>query len=566
MNLRPRITSVRGIYQAFLMEKRMESLTRSHSAIGKEVILNLRIIAAGIVVAAIVYSAQIANGFTILGGDRFDAVISASIMEHWRLVFLGLRTWSDVGYFYPHPLTIAHTDAFLLVSIPFSLLRALGMDPLLAQEVTGILLRSIGFWGMWLFCRRALGLSEWGAVAAAAYFCFAVATTAFAHRPQLMSVMLTPLLALMVLFAIRNALRGDSLKFAAWGSGAGAFFGVLCLTSFYVAWFFLFLLGLFFVTAACIERKITIATAKAFMVHWRSCAIVVSISLIFGAPFIYAFGLKSMDVGARSWDSIRANLVDPINLVLMHPSSVGGYFGEVLRHSIGVTSSDSGEYARIGFSPIVIVILLSMCFWRRPESAIGRFGRVLAFMIVAGAMLLVDWGGGISGWRLVFETLPGASALNVASALLIVLTLPVAIAVGVFFNERGIRSWVATALVTGMVFLEIHKPYLNLHRADQMAFLTVPMPPQQCKVFYVGPLTEQRGLDESTQWLIGTYPHNVAALFISQSVGILTINGFASFVPNDWNFSHPARADYEDRISAYAARHSLSGSLRAKLA
>ena len=37
---------------------------------------------------------QIANGLTLLLGDRHDAVIALSILEHWRNVLAGAAEWS----------------------------------------------------------------------------------------------------------------------------------------------------------------------------------------------------------------------------------------------------------------------------------------------------------------------------------------------------------------------------------------------------------------------------------------------------------------------------------------
>src|SRR5450830_1024747 len=63
---------------------------------------------------------QILSGFTVLAGDRFDVVISTTILEHWYKVFTGTAKWMEVGYFYPYTRTIAQTDAYFLLGVAYT--------------------------------------------------------------------------------------------------------------------------------------------------------------------------------------------------------------------------------------------------------------------------------------------------------------------------------------------------------------------------------------------------------------------------------------------------------------
>ena len=63
---------------------------------------------------------EISNGFTVLPGDRFDGVITATILEHWFKVFSGQQSWSDVRYFFPYSRTIAQTDGYFLIGVAYA--------------------------------------------------------------------------------------------------------------------------------------------------------------------------------------------------------------------------------------------------------------------------------------------------------------------------------------------------------------------------------------------------------------------------------------------------------------
>ena len=97
---------------------------------------------------------QLLNGFTILPGDRYDVVISTTILEHWYLFFGGHADWSQVNYFYPYTRTIAQTDAYFLLGIAYAPFRLAGFDPFVAAEFAGFAVRAGGFAFCYLLLRR----------------------------------------------------------------------------------------------------------------------------------------------------------------------------------------------------------------------------------------------------------------------------------------------------------------------------------------------------------------------------------------------------------------------------
>jgi len=47
-------------------------------------------------------------------------------------------------------------------------------------------------------------------------------------------------------------------------------------------------------------------------------------------------------------------------------------------------------------------------------------------------------------------------------------------------------------------------------------------------------------------------------MFIASYRNVPTINGFSTFNPPDWEFSHSDAPDYLERIARYARRHGLT--------
>lgn len=506
---------------------------------------------------AFIYRFQLANGFDVLGGDRFDAVISASILEHWHKVFSGKAWWSDAQYFYPHARTIAQTDGYFLVSIPYHVLRLLSLDPLLAQEVTGMVLRIFGFVAFYVFCSRGLRFDFWPSLVGSVLFTTVAASSIFIHRTQLSSLVIAPVVSFYLVRAFEALGRSEGRAYARNGAIAAVVFSLWCLTCFYMAWFYLYFLVLLLLGGAVVSRAEVGALLRGMAVHWRWTGVIVLAGLVSAVPFVYAYALKALEVGVRHWDGVAKNLVYPWDLVLMHPGSLGGAgLPERLLPGTLALPAVAGEYSRIGFSPFMLLaIVLGLCGARSPRRDV-RLMAATALAVVVASISVVKVGG-LSLWQVVHAYFPGARALNAVSTIFIFLSFPATVLAAFFFQRYARGRVVALVAFGAFMVLEINKPYVNLDRRQQLAMLDVPPPPATCRVFFVEALDEQKSLDEATQWTEGVYPHNVAALFLAQRFGVPTINGMASFNPPDWNFAHPARPDYDERVRAYIESHQL---------
>ncbi len=186
---------------------------------------------------------QIANGFTLLLGDRHDAVIALSIMEHWRNVLAGAAEWSRTAYFHPVPGTLGYNDGYLLFGLVYAAFREAGADPFLGGELTNMAMRAIGFLSMHAACRRVLGLSFGWSLLGAALFTLSNNLFIRASHAQLFSIGFLPALAVLLHGAGSALLGGRRGALLGWGAGFVLLFAALLMTGFYMAWYFAFLSG-----------------------------------------------------------------------------------------------------------------------------------------------------------------------------------------------------------------------------------------------------------------------------------------------------------------------------------
>ncbi|TDF67698.1 hypothetical protein [Cupriavidus sp. L7L] len=505
---------------------------------------------------------QLANKFTTLHGDRYDMVIVVTILEHWYHVFRGEAQWTQVAYFFPYGRTIAQTDAYFLVGVAYFPFRALGLDPFLATELSGVILKAVGFFGAWWMARRVFALPFSWALLVAAMFTLSNAMTVHGQRLQLATVALTPVVGTMVWIAVKAFLTSDGQRLRWFGAGAGVLLGMWCLTCFYMAWFFSFFLTILLIVVVAFGGHDGLKLlGQAFRKHYLSLALVLIVTAVAMAPFIYAFLPKSMEVGVRSYETVAPNTI-PLQNVLQvgHENLLFGPIYNAIISYIFPNYRPNGEYYNTGVTPIVFFLFacgVGALLLRRDWSSRD----LLAPAVVIAA--LIAWGlalnvGGHSAWYFVYQWFPGAQALNVVSALQILLALPVMV-IAVQFLSKTEASRPILVLIVGLLLAgELNKSHQALDRNAEIERIRLAeQPPPACKAFYVSGWNGQDDIPGFPAAINNLYAHNVSAMLIAQLVGISTLNGIASFNPKDWDFGHPNGANYDDRMRAYARKHGV---------
>jgi hypothetical protein len=511
------------------------------------------------------YRYQILNGFSILAGDRYDGVISTTILEHWYNVVRGQANWSEVNYFFPHAHSLANTDGYFLIGMIYAPFRLFGLDPFLSAELANMVIKGIGFLGMYWMCRRVFSLPFQWAILAAVLYTLSNGMTTHAWRSQLATVAFSPYLATLLWIAGVAIKDRDFGKFRLFGSLAGLLFGAWCMTCFYAAWFFLYFFIVFAAIALICNGKSSLILLKEQITrHLGSYLVVLGVALLALAPFLYIFLPKSQETGVRSYSDSLHYAVSPEDIFQLGPQNfvVGKYYNQALLN-FEPNYQPSNEYYNTGFGILLFVLFVfgMVRIFRKERKTSSKL--ILSFVLATAlTWLTILKFNGTSAWYAVFHIIPGAKALRVVSAYYIFLALPITVIAIRYLTSIRISPIVAVLIAALLIVEELNTPIIDLVRKTELERIALAeLPPAQCSAFYTSGWRDQATLPGRPE----LYSHNVTAMLIAQQVKIPTVNGFASFMAPDWDFANPQLPDYDARVRSYASKHDIKSLCRLDL-
>jgi hypothetical protein len=515
-------------------------------------------VAAGLLSVAVFFRTEIANHFTLLNGDRYDAVIAIAILEHWSNLLRGLAPVAETNFFFPVHGTLGYNDGYFLTGLIDAIFRRLGADPYLAAELVSVVLRAICFAGVYAASRRLLRLDQAFALLAAALATIADNMTVQALHGQLMTVAFVPLMALLMEGAVRAFAAHDKRRFLVLAAIASLFFGAWLLTSFYTAWFFT-LFGCLFAAAlyalAPVEvRQSTLSTLRAQIL---SAVAALFFLLLCVCPFLAIYLPKAIETGQHAYLEAFLNLPTIADLF-----NVGG--GNLI---FGRFFSNAWTEMEVAIAPGLLVLFGAACVWLRTPHKSGSgddetrwlIARALCLATLTSYLLILRVGPA-SAWSVVYVLVPGSHAIRVVSRFQLLLEIPVAVIAAFYLSEHRARfGRPLLALVCALLLLEEINtlPPLHLNRSKEMAFFaSIPAAPKNCSAFFV---SKARSEGQSGAFVDGVYSHNVDAMFLAETRNLHTVNGFGSFLPPHWNLIDPDRPAYLNDVRAFAAQHGIAG-------
>lgn len=508
---------------------------------------------------------QIANGFTLLLGDRHDAVIALSILEHWRNVLAGAAEWSRTGYFHPVVDTLGYNDGYLLFGLAYAGFRALGADPFLGGELTNMAMRAVGFLGMHALGRRVLGLSFGWSLLAAALFTLSNNLYIRASHAQLFSIGFLPVLAVLLhgagsaLFARRPA------ALLGWGAGFVLLFAALLMTGFYMAWYFALLSG------ATVLAWLAVAGAearRALFAGLRAAplplALLAALAVLSNLPFLSLYLPKAAETGMHPWEMALGHTPTPLDV--LHVGEANLLFGWLVALLNAAFRPDFPSWSErmTGLTPVLLLCFAgaSVWLWR---GAGGMAPARRAWLLALALATVATWGltlrfGDTTAWWLVWSAVPGAKAARVVARYQLVVAIP-AIALAVVALSAWARRWPAAAVaaLAGLLLLEQANGYapLFLDRPLELSRLTaVPPPPAECRAFWVSAARAESRFGEAVD---DPYNHNTEAMLIAAVLRLPTVNGISTFNPPGWPGGWPGQPGYTAEVAAWAERHGLDG-------
>jgi hypothetical protein len=509
---------------------------------------------------------QIANGFTLLLGDRHDAVIALSILEHWRNVLAGAAEWSRTGYFHPVPDTLGYNDGYFLFGLIYAAIRAAGADPFLGGELTNVALRTVGFFAMHGACRRVLGLPFGWSLLGAALFTLSNNLFIRASHAQLFSIGFLPALALLLheagsaLFARRRA------ALLGWGAGFVLLFAALLMTGFYMAWYFLFLAGATFLAWLAIAgdppRRALVAALRAQPAPLGALA---ALAVVANLPFLLLYLPKAAETGMHPWEMALQHAPTPLDV--LHVGEANVLFGWLvaLLNDAFRPGFPAWSERMTGLTPVLLLLFAASLVWLWRGAGGGVDPSRRAWLQALAVATLTTWAltlrfGDATGWWLVWSAVPGARAARVVARYQLVLVIPVVCLATVALAAWARRMPAAlTAALVGALLLEQANDYapLFLDRPLELARLrSVPPPPAECRTFWVSAARAESRFGEAVE---DPYNHNTEAMLVASVLRLPTVNGISTFNPPGWPASWPGQPGYEAEVEAWASAHGLTG-------
>ncbi|RYJ04144.1 MAG: hypothetical protein EON47_01480 [Acetobacteraceae bacterium] len=520
---------------------------------------------AGLMAVAFFFRNQIGNGFTLLLGDRHDAVIELAILEHWANVLRGLSPWDQTDYFHPVPGTLGYNDGYLMFGLLHAGFRRLGADPFLSGELVNATLRGIGFGGTYLLARRALGLTTGWAVLAAVLFTISNNLFIRGSHAQLFSVGFVPVLLLLAHGMGAALLEGRRAALLGWGASFALGFAACLLTGFYMAWYLAFFaaaaLPAWLLVAGRPARRRLATALRAQAVPLLGLAILAAVVEL---PFLSLYLPKAAETGMHPWADVLRHV--PGLLDVFHVGERNILWGWLVRAGNQAFRPEMPFWSErmTGLPPLLLLSFAAALIWLWRGGGDQSSGRVALLRAIALATL-ITWAltlqvDGVTPWSLVYRLVPGAKAARVVARYQIFLTLPVVLlATAMLAAEAHRLPRLAMAGLVCLLLAEQANGYapLFLDRTEEAARLAaVPPAPPDCAAFYVSAARTTSRFGEA---VADPYNHNTEAMLIAAVRHLPTINGISTFNPPYWPAGIPDDPNYLREVKAYAGHWGVTG-------
>ena len=128
-------------------------------------------------------------------GETNDSRLNNLLVEHWFHAFTGKESFSVVNIFYPMPDTVAFTD---MLAIPYSILRAFGMNMFLANKIVLIAFHIFGSYTFYYLLKRKFKIDSFWSLVGVVIFSYSSAYYVRIGHTQLMAISLIPILIIFI--------------------------------------------------------------------------------------------------------------------------------------------------------------------------------------------------------------------------------------------------------------------------------------------------------------------------------------------------------------------------------
>ena len=509
--------------------------------------------------AAVYYRTVWASGFDRLMGVDTDTRLIAFLCEHWFRVIHGQASWRNPPFYYPVKGLLGWSDAFFLYQFLYAPLRELGCGPELALQLTTILLSGIGFVTFYWLVRELFRPGEVIALTGALVFTFASNLYLHVAAAQLGGLYLLPGVALMAVRAWKPR-RESPWRAGLLGTMAGALYGLLFFTTYYIALFAG--LAVIVATLSMVLFRVVLRTRepdRQRVLDGRD----VRLAALTGAGFVAGvtpFLLTYLPVhSSQGGVSERQVLFFSVNWrSLIDVGSGNVIWGRLVRH-IGPTTGAGLNESGYALTPVLLAAIVVGTIWLihriRRGGSIDKRRATAAVVLATTALVLLLLPVRLLGkppWIILWK-LPGFDAIRAIDRIEVVASSIAAVAFVAIAAEarravlaRPARSDYRLDLrgsLLALVLVLAVAEQLNTgdvsrvnRLADDRFLAAIPPAPSACRYFY---LVDTGSVDRLNSTLpifdAGSPIAQVDAMFIAQKVRLPTLNGYTGSAPQGWH-------------------------------
>lgn len=411
----------------------------------------------GLIGTLLYHRYSILTGLDRVQADTGDSRFIAFLLEHWNNALHGRAAWNSPPIFWPERNTLAYSDLLVGMGVPHAALRT-GLGVFQSMNLQLILLSLATFAAAYLLLVRGFRLSVWAATAGAYLFAFSWPRFAQLVHVQLQFTALLPLLALLALECLRD---GRWMRKAAFAWRAGMFVVLLVVTlatTLYYAIFATLMVAVALVLCLTTQGS---RTHLAALLRRQALPLVAaaSLSAVLIAPIVYVYLPVWRTSQGRSWSEVVTFLPTVADLFWMGPESL--VWGWVFERWPAATVLLRRPEFRIGVGLIVSLAWCAAVIWAvaaasRPRRLDARSGSVALFIITGLVLqlLMVRLPGDRSAWWLIWKFFPGATAIRGVARLELVITLPMALGIGILIDRTAPRWRAVVAALASLAAVE----------------------------------------------------------------------------------------------------------------
>jgi len=548
------------------------------------------LIAIGLGIAGTIqyHAAQFTSRFDTFFGDRGDARGFVYFCEHWYQAFLGKTTLLSPAIFYPTAGTLAFSDLLVGFAIPYSAVRALGINMFSAVEVVVITLTLTTYVATFWLLNRVLRFDLVPSIIGAMFFTFSSPKFFQTGHIQLQFILGLPVIFIILILFYQRAAQLSQWKAALYLSAAAVCLLLQLTTTFYYAWFFVLWSFLFFILALVLpaSRKSLFALLRKF---WRAVVVSAAVFLAGFLPFILIYA-RTIRVGEwYSYKNVSEMIPEWWSLLSMGDGNyIWGWLSALVRPE--PWPATWGELMiGIGLVPSIALLLLlafavyitKFQFFKGCSTFASRFNPPLisaaqaffAAMIFATVLLYIlglKYRQDSSPWIWVYTYFPGGGAIRAMSRFVIMLTLPISIGFAYVTNialqhalsqrrySHCIALSIAITVVAAFGVLEQFGRFkvggTGFSKKAEFEYVKAMAAklPRDCEAFYVAPGKGRHN----------PFEYQYDAMLISVVSRVPTINGSSSQFPPQWHTMYEVKdSQYDTHVQSWIRLHSLRGKI-----